>query len=143
MDEDTTKEGTKCKEREARRWKKDGARSQRERERGKIRPPFFSRDSNAIGDPPSAVRCWCERKKLGLSLFVFPWPVCFAHYPSLQVVDIPLRSTFTERKQLRHGLSVYASSRLPLCKLLNASRATVFFALEQPTLFSLPGCLPL
>ena len=78
-----------------------------------------------------------------VSLFVFPWPVCFAHYPSLQVVDIPLRSTFTERKQLRHGLSVYASSRLPLCKLLNASRATVFFAPEQPALFSLPGCLPL
>lgn len=78
-------------------------------------------------------------KKKGLAFFSLspPTPVCFAHYPSLQVVDIPLRGPGKE-KQLR----LERSRIFPLCKLLNGTVAPpppCFSPFEAPALFTLPS----
>ena len=65
-------------------------------ERGKIRPPFFSQDSNTDANPsPMQGKGWV--------LFCFSSLRLFCSLSVSQIVDIPLRPAASERKQLRHG----------------------------------------
>lgn len=65
-------------------------------ERGKIRPPFFSQDSNTDANPsPMQGKGWV--------LFCFSLLRLFCSLSVSQIVDIPLRPAASERKQLRRG----------------------------------------
>lgn len=82
-------------------------------ERGKIRPPFFSQDSNTGANPsPTQGKGW---------VFCFSSLRLFCSLSVFQIVDIPLRPAASEGKQLRRS-RLHESSRFSLSNRIKRQR---------------------